>query len=196
MPLPRREYDRTVNPEIERLLYQEKVILQEAEGLYHGLSNEQLNWQPRPGSWSIGQCLEHLNISNRALIGKIEPVLNSAKSSGPRGEGPFVYGFISRWLLRSLQPPARSRLKTKPEFEPAAGKPMEEILPAWKQTHERLETLIRESNGLDLAAIKVTSPFLSLLRYPLGMAFWIQTAHDRRHLNQAREVRTQPGFPK
>lgn len=196
MPLPRRDYDRTVNPEIERLLYQEKVILQEAEGLYHGLSDEQINWQPQPGSWSIAQCLDHLNISNQKLIGKIELALNAAKAAGKRHDGPYVYGFFSRWMLRSLQPPPRNKMKTKPDFEPATRKALAGILPIWKQTHERLEQLIHESNGFDLARIKVTSPYMSLLRYPLGMAFWIQTAHDRRHLYQAREVRTQPGFPK
>ena len=119
MPLPRRDYDRTVNPEIERLLYQEKVILQEAEGLYHGLSDDQINWQPRPGSWSIGQCLEHLNISNQRLIGKIESALNAAKTAGKRHDGPYVYGFFSRWMLRTIQPPGKSKLRTQSDFEPA-----------------------------------------------------------------------------
>jgi hypothetical protein len=65
----------------------------------------------------------------------------------------------------------------------------------WVRTHKSLEQLVRDANGVDLAKVKVPSPITSLIRYNLGMAFWIQTAHDRRHLWQAREVRNSPGFP-
>jgi hypothetical protein len=195
MPLPRRESDRTINPEIERLLYQEKVILQEAEGLYYGLNDIQANWRPGAQGWSIAQCFDHLNKINEGLIGKIETALSAAKAAGIRGDGPYVYGFFSRWMLRSLQPNGR-KMKTSARFEPAEEKPLEGVLAAWKRTHERLEDLIRESNGLDLARIKVTSPVASLLEYPLGVAFWIQTAHDRRHLAQIRQLLAEPSFPK
>src|SRR6516164_4689892 len=39
-----------------------------AKRLLAGLSNEQLNWQPAPGSWSVGQCLEHLCIMNEVYL--------------------------------------------------------------------------------------------------------------------------------
>ena len=33
-----------------------------AESLAAGLSHQQFNWRPNPASWSIGQCLSHLNV--------------------------------------------------------------------------------------------------------------------------------------
>ena len=72
---------------------------------------------------------------------------------------------------------------------------MADVLTEWEASHARLEEVVRQADGLDLERIKVPSPVTNLIKYNLGMAFWIQTAHDRRHLWQAREVRNHPGFP-
>jgi hypothetical protein len=72
---------------------------------------------------------------------------------------------------------------------------MQDLTAEWERTHDQFADLLKDANGLDLARIKVTSPALRLLKYGLGMGFWIWTAHDRRHLWQAREVRNAAGFP-
>jgi hypothetical protein len=36
---------------------------QTARALVAELTEEQLNWQPGPRSWSVGQCFEHLCIT-------------------------------------------------------------------------------------------------------------------------------------
>jgi hypothetical protein len=41
---------------------------QAAQAVAAGLTDEQLNWQPAQGSWSVGQCLEHLCITNEAYL--------------------------------------------------------------------------------------------------------------------------------
>lgn len=195
MPLPRREYDRTINAEIERLVYQVNVIRQEADGLLWGLSDDQLNWPPGAGRWSMAQCIDHLNVSNQLAIKGLEKAVRDGRAAGLLSQGPFAYGFLSRWFHRKLLPPVKSRFRAPKNMEPASHRTLAEISAQWKITHDRLEDLIHDANGLDLAAIKVTSPAASFIRYSLGMAFWIQTAHDRRHLWQARQVRNRPDFP-
>ncbi len=195
MPLPKRSYDRTVNAEIERLLYQVSVVRQDAEGLLWGLSEDQFNWIPPSRGWSMAQCFAHLNITNQLLINNIETAIGYGRARGIVGDGPFTYGFLSRWLLRSLQPTSKRKLKAPAKFHPKPGKDMKTILSEWESTHARLSELIRQSDGLDLAKVKVVSPVTSLLKYGLGMAFWIGSTHDRRHLAQAREIRNTKGFP-
>ena len=195
MPLPRREYDRTINAEIERLVYQVKVIRQEADGLLWGLNDDQLNWSPGGGRWSMAQCFDHLNVSNQLFIKELEKAIRDGRAAGRLSQGPFAYGFLSRWFYRKMQPPVKARFRAPKSMEPAPRRTLAEVTAQWEATHNRLDDLINDANGLDLVAIKVTSPAASYIRYSLGMGFWIQTAHDRRHLWQARQVRNDTGFP-
>jgi hypothetical protein len=195
MPLPARTYDRTVNAELERILYQMSVVRQECEGLLNGLREDQFHWAPAPGVWSIAQCLDHLNVVNRLYIPIFEQAVNTGRAERISHDGPYSYSWLSRYMFRAMQPPVKRRFKAPKRFEPGPPRAVEAVLSDWNSTHERLEELVRQANGLDLQRIKAPSPVTSLIRYNLGMAFWIQTAHDRRHLWQAREVRNREAFP-
>jgi DinB superfamily len=196
MPLPSRAPEKKLNPEVERLVYQLKVIRQEAEGLVVGMSGPQLDWTPEPGRWSVAQCFAHLNETNRKMADGMEASIQHGRQSNMTGEGPFVYGFVSRLFLRMIEPPVKRRFKAPAAFSAAPGQPWERIQAAWVATHDRLDDLLQQANGLDLARIKAQSPASNWLKYPLGMAFWIQTAHDRRHLWQARQIINDPRFPR
>ncbi len=45
--------------------------------LLAGLTDEQLNWQPTPGTWSVGQCLDHLCITNETYLPPISVALKN-----------------------------------------------------------------------------------------------------------------------
>ena len=197
MPLPRRAPDQKLNPELERLAYQMKVVRQDAEGLIIGLTEEQVKWRPGADRWSVAECYEHLNQTNRKMAEALETSIRAGRQANQLSEGPFTYGFLSRYFLRIMEPPVKSRFKAPGAFVPQAnGKQWATILDDWRTTHDRLNGLVLEAQGLDLARIKTTSPASSWIRYPLGIGFWIQAAHDRRHIWQAREVINSAGFPK
>jgi hypothetical protein len=195
MPLPPRIGGPQLNPEIERLVYQNKVIRQEAEGLLYGLTDGQLNWAPSPGQWSMGQCVDHLNTTNRIFTEAMEAVIKDSRQKGVLGDGPYSYGFLSRWFLQTLQPPVKRRFKAPARFQPVPRKTMAELQAEWDRTHDKFNQLLHDASGLDIGRIRITSPAASWIRYPLGIGFWIMTAHDRRHLWQARQVRNDSRFP-
>jgi len=195
MPIPPREYDRTINPEIERLLYQLQVVREDAEGVLAGLADNQFNWAPPDGRWSVAQCLDHLNVTNAQFLPALRSVIEKGMAEKRLHDGPYAYGFVSRYLYRMMGPPPKRKFKAPKKFQPAPRRSLPEALAEWSRTHAEMEELIRASNGLDLARIKAPSPVTSLIKYNLGMAFWIMMAHDRRHIYQAREVRNLPAFP-
>lgn len=51
-----------------RLVAELDASRRRAEQLVQGLSNEQLNWHPALGAWSVGQCIEHLAITNDVYL--------------------------------------------------------------------------------------------------------------------------------
>ena len=53
---------------------------------------------------------------------------------------------------------------------------------------EEWDKCLAAANGLHLARVKVRSPAMKLLWFPLGGLFAIMAAHERRHLWQASQV--------
>lgn len=70
-----------------------------------------------------------------------------------------------------------------------------EPLPRFLALEGRLVRRLAQAQGLDLRRVKLTSPFVPLLRVDLGSAFRVVAVHERRHLWQARQVTGAPGFP-
>jgi hypothetical protein len=196
MDLPVRKPDPIRTPEIERLLYQAGVVKMDARGLTSTLTEEQFQWKPSPEFWSVGECFDHLNATNRLWLPLLEEAVERGRAKGLLGEGPFVYGWFSRWLLARTEPPPKSRFRAPSHLRPAGSRPAAEVMGEFVELHGRLESLLRAADGLDLARIRVASPGLRWLRHSLGISFWLLLAHDRRHIYQAREVCKTAGFPR
>ena len=185
-----------MNADVQEWLRQNTAIQEDARRLAAGLSDAQFNWSPAVGRWSIGQCLDHLNISNAKQLALLETGIARGRVEGRLGDGPFRYGLVSRLFRRIMEPPVRLRwVKAPPPFQTAADKAAAEVTGEFQAIHERLIEALRQADGLDLPGVRVTSAFNDKIDYSLGMAFWIMAAHDRRHLWQAWQVRRSPGFP-
>jgi len=72
---------------------------QAAKKLVAELTEEQLNWQPSSGSWSVGQCLEHLCVTNEAYLTPMSTAVHG-KADCPVEE--ITPGWFGRWLIRSF----------------------------------------------------------------------------------------------
>ena len=186
-----------VVPELEAYRDQFRAARIEANRLCAGLNSAQANWRPGVERWSVAECLIHLTVSARIYCALIRPVVAQAHARGLLGTGPFRYGIISRWLLRSVEPPVRGRTKTPRRFQPPDGvvHGIANTLAEFVAVGVEWEECLNAANGLDLAQVRVPSPVVPWLRFRLGALFAGQAAHERRHLWQARRVLTASGFP-
>jgi hypothetical protein len=112
-----------------------------------------------------------------------------------QSNGPFRYSAFGRWLVRSIEPPPKFRAKTGRAFAPQASRRVNEIAADFFSAHEELRQRLQQSDGLDLARLKMPHPALRLMRFSLGVGFGILTGHARRHIWQARQIIAQAGFP-
>jgi len=158
-----------------------------ADRITRGITLEQFNWKPAPDRWSAAQCFVHLNISARLFAASIDDAIRRGRAAGLMGTPPFRYGFMSRWVARAVDPAGQRKFKAPAKFVAAAGPTydLREVLAEFHAAGERWERCLQSANGLDLARVKVPSPALSIMRFPLGALFGIQASHERRHLNQA-----------
>jgi hypothetical protein len=181
---------------VSKLLDENTANLKKAESLTAGLSATQINWHPQPGKWSIGQNLDHLNVIYNQDLDTIANSIVDARTKGITGSGPFRYGWLSSWFVKSMEPPTKRKFKAPKFYAPSPDVDPAKTLADYRRNTARLAELIKKSDGLDLARAKTPMAMPKWAKMPLGARLSLLTTHDRRHLWQAEQVRNDLNFPK
>lgn len=184
-----------LNDALRDYLRQFEDAKERAVQLFAGLSPAQAQWQPAPESWSMADCLQHLNITAEQYYPAMDGAIKGGRERGVKGTPPFRHGFFVNWFVRMLEPPPRRRLKAPTKFRVGLGSADETEFPKFMAHQDALARRVQQSGGLHLARVKLVSPVSPLLRMSLGQCFALLAAHERRHLWQAAAVRRNPRFP-
>ena len=187
-------------PELATLITEVDANLSHLETIAQGLSQAQFNWRPGSGRWSIGECIAHLNFQQINLL-SIEAAIARGRARNITGQGPFTLGLLSRKWVASQDLPVRRKFKAAKRFSPPSEVDLGNALAEYRRIQTELHRLMQKADGLHLGKLKVGLPALPsavrwLFKMPLGALFALGTAHDRRHLWQAEQVRGDPAFPK
>jgi len=166
-----------------------------AIALANGLTTAQLNWKPRPDAWSVGQCLEHLCISNEVYVGPM------AESLGDRPTGPvdeITPGWFGRWFIRKYIEPTtqKARARAPRKIAPIAKDLDSSILDRFIASNSSVRDLIARAKGHDVNRVRFKNPFVPLIRFTVGTGLQIIARHNHRHLLQAERVKTLADFPR
>lgn len=185
----------TLVPELEEYRSQFEEIKDDALQLLRGLSEPQLCWRPAPRSWSVAECVQHLNLTAECYLPMIDDAIERGRRRGWFGEGPFRHGFLGNWFVRFLEPPPKMRAWAPRKFRPVEGAVPGELFPRFFRNQDELIARVEKANGLDLSRIRLSSPATRFFRLSLGQAFAVTTGHERRHLWQARRIRADSRYP-
>lgn len=169
----------------------------EAEAIAAGLSDAQFFWRPDAGrAWSVALCLDHLATANSVYCDGMERAAKEARARNWRRRDPIRSNVFGRWFISSMEPPPRRRQTAPGKIQPASARSRDEIMRAFREAHDRVRALARESADLDVNRAAFPNPFIQFVRVRLGTGFRILAAHDRRHLWQARRVTEREDFPR
>lgn len=167
---------------------------QRAKELIAGLTAEQLNWHPTAGAWSIGQCLEHLCITNEIYVPAVASAVTS--KAGPAVE-EITPGWFGRWFIRSfIEPSPVTRRASAPRKIVPSSTVELSVLERFLRGNLDVRQLISDTSGCDVNRIRFANPFVPLLRFTVGTGLKIICGHQRRHLLQAERVKQFSGFPR
>ena len=100
---------------VSKLLDENTANIEKAKSLTAGLSAAQMNWRPQPGKWSIAQNLAHLTMGDPQDLDPIASSIAAACAKGIIGNGPFRYGWLSSWIMKSMEP-LRNASSRPPRF--------------------------------------------------------------------------------
>jgi hypothetical protein len=172
-----------------------RTIAADARSSFGRMSAEQLNWKPSAERWSIAQCFEHLNTSNKGYLPIIEDVRKGKKKNTVWERLPMLPGLAGKLLIKSLDPASTRKLKAPKSFQPAQSSISPAVLDDFVALQDELIEGMRSTKHLDLEKIVITSPALSFVAYSLMDAYRVIVVHEQRHLQQAKRVAAESAFP-
>jgi hypothetical protein len=182
------------DPFLSDLIEQLDAIRLDARALGAGLSPEQFNWKPDAKRWSTGQCIDHLTLTLRLYPESVERMIAEAKRRAATSR-PYREGWLSRWVVSSMEPPPRLRIRTMRRVEPGTHLDRDTTIREFELEAARLHDLLVACDGVSLRHGRMRSPFAPLLRFTLRQVLSMNLAHARRHLWQARQVHQHANFP-
>ena len=165
-----------------------------AIALAKALTPQQLNWKPSPGEWSVGQCLEHLYITNEVYLG---PMSTSLRRRQPAFVQEIAPGWLGRWFIRNYIEPSSKmkRVRAPRKIRPGGAQIDPSILDRFLKSNNEARELIHRARNHDVNRIRFRNPFVPVIRFTVGTGLEILSKHQRRHLLQAERIRESPSFP-
>ncbi len=181
--------------ELEDYCQQVRAVQQRASQLTADLDDTSGVWRPGPGSWSIAECLDHLNVTAEVFLPAIDRAIERGVPVVGEPQGPHR-GWIGAWLLRLVEPPIQKRYKAPQRAQPRTQLTLGEAALRFQELQCEIIARLTRAERIDLAKTRMSHPMLTLLRLRLGDMLAILVAHERRHLWQAEQVLKAPGFPR
>ncbi|MBP7408053.1 MAG: DinB family protein [Flavobacteriales bacterium] len=154
-----------------------------------------LSWKNDPSTWSILECLEHLNLYGDFYLPAIEEALNGAH---PTPAKEFTPGLIGGYLARSVLPREKlNKMKTFPDKDPSNTRLGYEVIDRFLVQQEQLIVLLDRARSADLSRVRVRTFLSRFLKLKLGDIFQFMINHALRHLRQIERVqeRMDPEIP-
>jgi DinB superfamily len=155
---------------------------------FANLTGDQLNWKPSSKQWSIAQCMNHLIVVNETYFTIVDQIRDKSYYTPWYGKIRFITKSFGNIILGAVNPDRRKKMKTFAIWEPAISLVRSDILDQFEKHQQELKCLITSCEDLLERKTVISSPANRMIVYKLETAFDIIVAHEKRHLEQAKEV--------
>lgn len=167
------------------LIEQTRQIIHQIEKLKTG-DLQTLTCKENPTSWSILECLEHLNLYGDFYLPEIE---NKMKSSNTKPEVEFKSGILGNYFAKTMLPKENlNKMKTFKDKNPLNAKLGKSVIDKFIEQQVRLLDLLAYSRNVSLNKVKINTSISSLITLKLGDAFRFYINHIVRHLKQIERI--------
>lgn len=182
--------------DLATVLAEGRLVADETARAFGPLSARQINWKPSPDEWSVGQCFDHLVLSNRPYEAIIRDVLDGRRRPRAWERVPLLPRLFGGLLISTLRPGSGRRVKARPGFLPSSSDVAPAVIASFVEQQRRLLALMEATRGLDLERITITSPVAGIVTYSLMDGYRIVVTHEQGHFAQATRVTESSGFPR
>lgn len=146
-----------------------------------------LNHKSAPTSWSVLECLEHLNRYGRYYLPALECALgHSGPALGPDEE--VTASWLGRKSYEMVRPENHKAHTTLARMNPARSQLNRAVLQEFQEQLSGLQALVPLAYHVNLNRKLVPVEFFRLLKLQAGEALLFVVAHMQRHVQQAQRA--------
>lgn len=179
---------------IKQITSEMKKVSDDVSETFGVLTIEQLNWKPAEKSWSIGQCLDHLILTNEQFYPEFDKLAaGTRQNSFWENYSPFT-GFFGRFLIKAVTEDSKKAKAPSKSIVPPSEIPAD-IVERFERNVAEVNQKVEACATADREKTVVTSPFLVVMTYNLDDAYTVLVEHTKRHIRQAKRVMAADGFP-
>jgi len=109
-----------------------------ADKLNADLTEERFNQKPSSESWSVGECLQHINITAEQYLPEVINTVQIAKENNLFSDVIFKPRFIQNKLITFLEPPYKRKIKTFKIFNPTSNLDIDATFDKFKMLNDLL----------------------------------------------------------
>lgn len=164
------------------------------------LRKDQLDWQPNEKSWSISQCLAHLNAYYRYYIPVFRGKISNTRFKDPQdffSSSPLGIAVSSSVMLGKVKNVKR-KLKSTKEYNPLINTTLslDNVIQEYAVHVQEFKAVLKESAVINLRKTKCPLSLRPVVKLNIGDAFIFTAYHNERHIEQMKRILAMPKFPK
>ena len=152
------------------------------------LSDAQLRLRPAPGSWSVVECLQHLNLAERYYVRQLQ---HKTDRLGLVQHNPTDQTIESDWVgrltLKFLDPKSKTKVPAPGIVRPRTASDLNpaDVMSQFLELHTLQRDLLNKLTYLDWNSEKVPTMYGNWLKMRLGDVVRMLVVHTERHIQQA-----------
>lgn len=176
-------------PELINQLTQDTLeIKRVVEEEFLPLNDEELNFKPDPDTWSVLECIEHLNIAEHHYYKEMDKKIHSSTTTpGQSFKGGLIGNYFTNMMRPNLDGEITNKMTTVKKYVPSQLL-SKDVIHHFINDQDIMLKLLEDANAVNLGKVRIKSALGSWLMFKLGDAFQFVTAHNQRHLIQAQNV--------
>jgi hypothetical protein len=157
------------------------------------LDSKQLNFRQNNKSWSILECIEHLNLYGDFYLPEIEKQILA--QLGSKKPGIFKSGVLGGYFANIMQVKNGKikKMKSPKDKNPINSNLNITTIDRFLKQQELLKSLLNQAKNVDLVKTKTSISLTKLVKLRLGDTFRFFVYHIERHVKQADRLNEQIG---
>jgi len=162
--------------------------------LTDAIPEDRWGMRSKPQRWSVAECVAHLNLTNSAYVPRIRKAIEEARNLPRTAGASYKRDTIGKIFAVMVGPIPKigktriGRVKTTADFVPTGIVPKQQLVAEFKRLQLELIGMVKESDGLAIDKVSITSPFGEKIHYNVYSTYVILPRHEERHIQQAELV--------